>query len=354
MVESQNQSHFEECLKKFYEISLDEDSIVDFEDISNVDDDFEVDASKNKAYYYFKKNWEPIKDKWAAHLTKKLAHFGCVTTQRAESGHSALKVNMTKRMDLFTAFEHMDKYWNGLEDKFRLMNRQESQKVDIYMVNNQKLNEIRMKVSRAALIAAHSACLAVDSMTPNEKEKCVDITSCNCSARLNYLLPCIHTVLDLGQNNFNLNNINQRWYLNREHYEYQANFSDTNTIVTFPVNEAQDDNNSWSKTLSKLELKFRQLKGDTEKIDRLEELISKAITESEMTEDAGEIGTSQVLQMPISEDVRKIGRPKKEICYLPAWKKLKNHEKTRVEQVESKVITGQVKKIFRLLRFIFQ
>ncbi|KAI9359388.1 hypothetical protein BD770DRAFT_409639 [Pilaira anomala] len=66
------------------------------------------------------------------------------------------------------------------------------------------------------------------------------------------------------------------------------------------------------------------------------------ITESEMTEeDTGKSEMSQVLYMAVSEDARKIGRPKKEICYLPAWNKRKNLDKKRIEQVESKVLTGK-------------
>lgn len=134
----------------------------------------------------------PIKNKWAEHLTKKLAHFGCLTTQRAESAHRALKFRMSKRIDLITAFEHMNKYWTGLNGKFEYMIKKERQKTDLLMANNERLKFIRNKVYNTALIAAHSACLAVKADVLFEGEIYRD--PCTCYAYLNSKLPCIHTV----------------------------------------------------------------------------------------------------------------------------------------------------------------
>lgn len=388
MIDTKDQSYFEECLNKFNTKSLDPNNILDYAEINDIDDDFEDDTSMNKAYNYLKRNWVPIKDKWAGHLTQKIAHFGCLTSQRAESGHAALKVNMSQRMDLFSAFLHMHKYWIALEKKTMLSHKIESQKVDTLMINNKKLDPIRRKVSRAALIAAHSACLAVNSETHLKKEDDVDETSCVCSARVNFMLPCVHTVLGLGNNDFQLEKIHNRWHLGTTNNQRQATssgmttYSSTVNIAAHsssndtatsssendtatsssgtaigsstPVDTRQEGGNtSWRKLLLKMELRFRQLEGNSEQTDHLEELIADVMKESESTESVFQnVMEDKAILMPVSEDVRAPGRPKKEICHLPDWKKSRNNAKSRADQVESKVTTGKVKKQFQSFKKI--
>ncbi|KAI9326639.1 hypothetical protein BD770DRAFT_449983 [Pilaira anomala] len=312
----------------------------------------------NKSYNYFKKNWVPIKDKWAGHLTQKIAHFGCLTSQRAESGHAALKVDMSKRMDLFSAFLHMHKYWTSLEEKTMLLHKIESRIVDTLMFNNSKLDRIRRKISRAALIAAHSACLAVNFETLLEEGNDVDESSCVCPARINFMLPCVHTVLGLANNGLQLTHINKRWHLSTVNYQLQVTTSSNNTASSSgvsgtsssrtatsssstttssssPVDMQREGTASWRKLLLKMELRFRQLEGNSEQTDHLEELIADVMKESESTEDVVENMMDKAILMSVSEDIRAPGRPKTEICHLPDWKK------SRADQVESKVTTGK-------------
>ncbi|OBZ80323.1 hypothetical protein A0J61_11628, partial [Choanephora cucurbitarum] len=94
---------------------------------------------------------------------KLLAQFSCLSTQRAESGHRILKVGLSRRLDLISAFENIDAYCSLLKQKLALLEQKETQKQDLLMRRNNRLNRVRGKVSRAALIAAHSVCIAVES-----------------------------------------------------------------------------------------------------------------------------------------------------------------------------------------------
>lgn len=261
MVNTKDQDEYIKCLAEFNLKSMDPKNIVDHLEVTG-DDDFQYPVGKNQAHVYFNKNWEPIKNKWAGYLTKKLAHFGCLSTQRAESAHHAHKVGMSKRMDLITAFEHMDTYWDTTNGKFELLSRRERQKTDTLLINNMLLKNIMKRVPRAALIAAHSACLAVSSETLDEGEL-GGKESCTCFARLNSKLPCVHTVLDLDGKNFQQSDIDERWHLN----ELDNHFSTSFDRVEINGSEVIIDRPFWYSLLSTLELKFREFEGNSEKND---------------------------------------------------------------------------------------
>ncbi|KAG2213924.1 hypothetical protein INT47_001193 [Mucor saturninus] len=51
-----------------------------------------LEGKEGSGWSYFTSNWlGEITKKWAGHFTRKYQHFGCVSTQRVESGHRALK-----------------------------------------------------------------------------------------------------------------------------------------------------------------------------------------------------------------------------------------------------------------------
>ena len=51
--------------------------------------------------------WEKHTEKWAGHLTSNLKHFGCTTTQRAESGHAIFKKGMSIVQPLDVSFDYI-------------------------------------------------------------------------------------------------------------------------------------------------------------------------------------------------------------------------------------------------------
>lgn len=343
MINTKDEDHYNKYLEEFNAKCLDPDNINDYAPIVE-SENFENPINKNKAYDYFNKNWVPIKNKWAGHITKNFAHFGCLTTQRAESAHNALKNGMSKRMDLITSFEHMDKYWVKLDLKFKQLEKQESQKVDIYMMNNKMLDLIRKKVSRAALIAAHAACLTVSSENYVQKG-CFDEENlpCSCAARVNNKLPCIHTVLSLKGKPFEIEHIDRRWHLNTASIDVQP--TDSTSVRTVENEEDAAVKPSWYSLLTKLELKFRQCENDSNQLSYLEDLVKKAIKDSDvMAEDyTKDNSLPELILMPTTNDVKKVGRPSKEICHRPTWKKFKDPKKSRAEQMAAKVTDGKVK-----------
>lgn len=90
-----------------------------------------------------------MKEKWEAHLTKKLAHYNCLTMQRSESSHRALNVGLTKRINQISVFEHINKHWISLECKFNMIEQEEHQKQDTLTGSNRKLDLIRHKSALA-------------------------------------------------------------------------------------------------------------------------------------------------------------------------------------------------------------
>ena len=80
----------------------------------------------------------------------------------------------------------------------------------------------------------------------------------------------------------------------------------------------------------------------------LKKKIRKVLEESDTAmmadDDINDIDNNSVsfVELPTTDDVKKIGRPSKEICHRPVWKKKRDSKKTRAEQMESKVTTGKV------------
>lgn len=72
----------------------------------------------------------------------------------------------------------------------------------------------------------------------------------------------------------------------------------------------------------------------------LENRITKVLEEP-VSKKFGDKITKDFILMPTTEYVNKIGRPPKEVCHRPVWKK-KDNSKTRADQIESKVTTGKV------------
>ncbi|KAG1464929.1 hypothetical protein G6F56_004985 [Rhizopus delemar] len=200
MISAKNEIIFWDLAGKYLDKTSDSKNFTDHSE------DFKVNKSTNKAFNYFSDSWFNIRDKWVGHLTKKYVHHHYLTTQRAESAHRALKVGMTRRFDLITAFEHINKYRTNLYGKFDLQEQKEHQKVDNLMISDRKLNFIRNKVSRAA----HSACLELSSGNLLKEELAFDERNCYCYARVNHQHPCIHTVISFDDKPFSIEDIHKR------------------------------------------------------------------------------------------------------------------------------------------------
>ncbi|KAL0577511.1 hypothetical protein ABG067_008827, partial [Albugo candida] len=64
---------------------------------------------------YYENEWKTTLHKWAGVFSKNIEHMGCRTTQRAESGHSALKKGMTSMQPLALSFNKVANYLDHFE-----------------------------------------------------------------------------------------------------------------------------------------------------------------------------------------------------------------------------------------------
>lgn len=208
--------------------------------------------------------------------------------------------------------------------------QKERQKRDILVASNRKLDLIKHRVSRAPLMAAHSACLAVSSENLLEEELGVSEQTCGCYAKLNFQHPASTQPLLLVADLFGLDGIHSRWRLKEDQLTILISTSATSVNIETEC--------TWSGLLAKFELQFRNCGNDFDSI----KFIWKAISESERKiTHSNVIPRDDSVILPGSDDVRKIGRPPKEVCHR-IWKRAKNPNKTHAEQMQAKVTTWKV------------
>ncbi|OAD71928.1 hypothetical protein PHYBLDRAFT_146913 [Phycomyces blakesleeanus NRRL 1555(-)] len=122
--------------------------------------------------------------KWAGYLTSQKMHFGCITTQRVESTHQALKREISAISSLGLAFEAVNSYVGRLERDFNTIKIRELTTVDVLVGRNKQLSRLFMKVSKRALLVI-------------DQELCLinrDDEFCYCKNRFEFGLPCRHSL----------------------------------------------------------------------------------------------------------------------------------------------------------------
>ncbi|KAG2191832.1 hypothetical protein INT47_011580 [Mucor saturninus] len=120
---------------------------------------------------YYTNEWVKYTEKWAGHITSKFKHFGCVTTQRAESGHSIVKKGMFSLQPLDLAFNTIDSNLSNFERGYKDIENGEKYKVDVRVSLEFRLAHLIGKVTHRALVSLRTKLL----------KKSVDISSpCSC------------------------------------------------------------------------------------------------------------------------------------------------------------------------------
>lgn len=79
---------------------------------------FASEDAQNSFKKYFDDQWIRCEKKWKAVYTCELAHFGNTTTQRAESGHAALKTEMSEHQSLSFAFSRIATFIESVERNY--------------------------------------------------------------------------------------------------------------------------------------------------------------------------------------------------------------------------------------------
>ncbi|OAD66625.1 hypothetical protein PHYBLDRAFT_152170 [Phycomyces blakesleeanus NRRL 1555(-)] len=115
-----------------------------------------ADNDKVKSFEeYFEKEWMSFKEKWAGYLTSKLKNFDCVTVQRVESDHRALKRSISTLQSLDSSFEKICLYLLQLEGDYQDSRLDKELVIDARILGDKRLCELVNSVSRIALFTIH-------------------------------------------------------------------------------------------------------------------------------------------------------------------------------------------------------
>ncbi|KAI8980824.1 hypothetical protein BDB01DRAFT_897899 [Pilobolus umbonatus] len=228
--------------------------------------------------------------KWAAKFTSKVLHFGCTTTQRAESGHSALKKSLIKLLPLQMSFERVHMYLETFDRSYNEIVVEETKKIDVVVGSEQKLKMLLGKVRKIALINIRKELYKAHNA--NTKEEC------HCKVRINFNLPCCHTLVSIDREYLYLKDIPSRWWLTDEDVADNVERNDealaTQSLTYKP----------WMKYVRALEENFRKYEGDSRRINSLAEAVTDVLKED--TED----NNQPAFRLPNENEVKFPGRKK--------------------------------------------
>ncbi|CAO3654736.1 unnamed protein product [Mucor hiemalis] len=209
-----------------------------------------------KGLEYFDVNWLTCKEKGAFYLTRKHSHFGCTTSQRVESSHRALKLEvMSTRFTITQTFNTVDQYIKRHFNKQKTSTHEEKYKIDTLLRKNHQLGQLIGKVSAKCLMEIHKALLAIRIMKEEELKEERKVVACDCVIRKCYLLPCIHTLLP-HEEEIPLCIIQQRWFLQTA--DHANVFDENNSILPHSTHDSlegfinQTDN--FSNVLKEIEI----------------------------------------------------------------------------------------------------
>lgn len=269
-----------------------------------------VDAQKAFVTYY-SDEWEKFTERWAGYITCNYKHFGCTTTQRAESGHAVIKKGMFSLQPLDLSFDTIHSNLQNYERGYNDIQRKEKNEVDILVYSDPRLYHLTGKITHFSLVSLRCELL----------RDADDVTApCKCQSRHCYDLPCCHVLSNLER--IELRDIPTRWWIinpaELNFFEDSAiteddlDISNENTKV---INFTQEP---WMKYIVNIESKFRSLKDDYKKIARLMNSLDNVMQSAESEE---HLSVDEIsLSLPKPENVRYPGRPKK-ISRLSAFKK---------------------------------
>ncbi|CAG8781003.1 16991_t:CDS:2 [Cetraspora pellucida] len=205
---------------------------------------------------------------WIYAFTKNFCHMGISTTACAESSHSAFKRAIETASGLESVFENIDQ-------RMRMQNL----KTAIYTGTNKvACDPFTLRNSRFSMIIGNVSTYAIDRMKnllveiQENPTKYNEATACQCLIRINYKLPCYHTIPKEGP--IPLNIIDKCWYLYRP---------DIKDLLSSSL-ESLDTDPAFYKVFLKAENTFCQLLDNasikTEFITRIDQTVTMPLSES--------------------------------------------------------------------------
>lgn len=208
----QDGQHFADKFKSYINRLINyKDSAIEVEtskkvaDFLNDKSIFASEAAQLKFKNYHENEWLRCEQKWKAVYSCDVSHFGNTTTQRAESGHAALKAEMNQRQSLQLSFSRISASMDSFERKYNTRLTHEQNTAVVSTLNETVLRPLVGKISHKALkqlkVEFGKASLPGDD--------------CSCEASRNYDLPCCHdlAVLATQKERLDLDDIPHRWWL---------------------------------------------------------------------------------------------------------------------------------------------
>ncbi|OAD65503.1 hypothetical protein PHYBLDRAFT_153402 [Phycomyces blakesleeanus NRRL 1555(-)] len=257
------------------------------EQLEDNDDDSTKVVEKRTLEKYFEDEWMPCKEKWAGYLTSQLKHFDCVTTQRVESGHNALKRKISALQSLNSSFEQICSYLLQFEGDYQDLELNEATITDARIYHEPRLCRLIHHVSRIGLITIRAELL--EEVVPGEL--------CNCRVKVVFGLPCLH---DLPRDcMLLLSDIPERWILSSSLGERLKQLECDVSLQKIDVEKSAP----WVKCITKLEQLFRQCEGN-QQVQNLMAMVD------ELVDNAGEIIDHPNVVFPLASEVKAPGRPK--------------------------------------------
>ncbi|KAI8970525.1 hypothetical protein BDB01DRAFT_815124 [Pilobolus umbonatus] len=167
---------------------------------------------------YFHQEFMDHIHKWAAKFTSGVLHFGCTTTQRAESDHSALKNSLIKLLPLQMSFGRVHTYLEAFDRSYNEIVVEETKRIDVVVVSEHKLKMLLGKVGKIALFNIRKELYKAHNTNTEEE--------CHCKVRINFNLPCCHTLISIDREYLYLKDIPSRWWLTDENIDDNAERND--------------------------------------------------------------------------------------------------------------------------------
>ncbi|KAL0582158.1 hypothetical protein ABG067_008090, partial [Albugo candida] len=218
-------------------------------DILNDRDNFVSEVQQKSFQRYYEFEWEKHVEKWAGHITSKIMHFGCTTSQRAESGHKILKRGMSTVQPLNLAINCLVANLEDFEQNYRALELKERNTVDVLVATDLRFANLIGKVSHRAISALYQEYERDDIDVIND--------ICTCTNPIVFNIPCAHFLKRLNHSQLKVSDVPRRWMLNTFLYEAKEDQSEADSCLS-----SNDEEKPWMKYVKGLTQAFLALEAN--------------------------------------------------------------------------------------------
>lgn len=146
------------------------------------------EAKNTFCKYYQQDEWISFLDRWSGHITHYYRHFGCTTTQRAESGHGIVKNEMFSLQTLDLSFDTIRQNLLNFERGYKDIEIKEKTEVDVLVNRETRLRHLVGKISHFALVTLRCEVL---------RDPETHLLICECRSRVCYTISHALTLFNI-------------------------------------------------------------------------------------------------------------------------------------------------------------